>query len=102
RSSMMGLGELSSDILGLRLVDYIIRPVLYATNYEKQERDQAHRYLLRLGCRPARVRRDDLLRHQAGDGELDPELLAGPPHDRLRGAGSARRRRLPLREAGGG
>ena len=35
-------------------------------------------------------------------GELDPELLAGPPHDRLRGAGAPRRGRLPLGRAGGG
>src|SRR5215213_5441449 len=101
RSPMMGERESVSDIWSLPSI-VTIRPVLYASNYEKQERDQAHRYLLRPDGRPARVRRDDLLRHQAGDGELDPELLAGPAYDRLRGAGPARRRGLPRRQAGGG
>src|SRR4051794_41657060 len=102
RSPMMGERESVSGIWSLPSDRLTIRPVLYASNYEKQERDQAHGHLLRPDGRPARVRRDDLLRHQAGDGEFDPELLAGPAYDRLRGAGPPRRRRLPLRETGGG
>ena len=53
-------------------------------------------------ARPARAaRRGDLLRDQAGDGELDRELLARPAHDRLRGARPARGGRLPLGAPGG-
>src|SRR4051812_2308336 len=84
RSPMMGERESVLGIWGLPSDRWTIRAVLYAPNYEKQvERDQAHRHLLCPNGCPARVRRDDLLRHQAGDGDLDPELLAGPSHDRL-------------------
>src|SRR5215218_6470775 len=78
---------------------FTVRPVLYEANDETQA-DTSDADLLR-GARafPA-SRRSHVLRPQAGDRGLDRELLAGPAHDRVRRAGSARGWRLPDRAPG--
>src|SRR4029077_13719496 len=77
----------------------LVRTQSCVPNYETQA-DSPHHHLLR-PSRPARpARRGDLLRHQAGAGEIDRELLARPTHHRLRGAGAAGRGRLPLAPPG--
>src|SRR5260221_6488316 len=85
-------------ILASRVVSmlFTVRPVLYDWNDEKQAHS-AHDDLLRAAGAARPSRRGDLLRHQAGARELDRELLAGAPHDRLRRAGAARRRPGPPR-----
>src|SRR5260221_2170339 len=92
-------------ILASRVVSmlFTVRPVLYDWNDEKQAHS-AHDDLLRAAGAARPSRRGDLLRHQAGARELDRELLAGAPHDRLRRAGAARGRgpaRRPVRREGG-
>src|SRR5260221_3868279 len=90
-------------ILASRVVSmlFTVRPVLYDWNDEKQAHS-AHDDLLRAAGAARPSRRGDLLRHQAGARELDRELLAGAPHDRLRRAGAARGGRLPVGPSGDG
>ncbi len=83
---------------------FTVRPVLYDWNDEKQAHS-AHDDLLRAAGAARPSRRGDLLRHQAGARELDRELLAGAPHDRLhlsarQETGGRRRRVYALTDAG--